>query len=634
MCGIVGVIQGQNTVQPKMLHDMIRAIAHRGPDDEGVFVDHGVGLGHKRLSIIDARNGHQPMTNEDGSLWIVFNGAVYNYLEIRQDLVKLGHDIKTYCDTEVILHAYEEYGEQCVKRFNGMFSFLIYDKKKQQIFASRDRFGVKPFYYYCDGQKFLFASEIKGILASNIVPREVNYEGIQDYIVFQFTLGRKTMFKNIFKLEPGWSMTMDLDKTLDPRLKQYWDLEFKYDTEHTEEYFVDKLKFLLEDAVRLRLRSDVEVGSFLSGGLDSSTIACVAAECMEHSRLKTFTGKFAEGLDYDESKYAKAAASYAGAEYNELTMTAEEFRNSLQDIIYYLDEPCAGPGVFPQYMVSKLASRQVKVALGGQGGDEIFIGYARYLVAYLEECVKGAIFETANKDRFAVTLDSITPNLALLKNYVPMLRNFLKDGVFTTQEERYFRIVDRSESTAHLFKQELFTGSSYSTFDSFKKIFADKNLQSYINKMTYFDLKASLPALLHVDDRTSMAWGLETRLPLLDYRIAELFASIPPNMKFKGGQNKALFKKAVKNILPKEILNRKDKMGFPVPLVQWYKTDLKSYVEEILLGQRTEERGIYNVAAIRQHLHQETNFSRVTWGLLCLEIWFRTFIDGDVVFKH
>ena len=629
MCGIVGLINTKNSIDKATLKTMMQAIAHRGPDDEGTFVDNSIGLGHKRLSIIDPKNGHQPMCNEDGSVWIVFNGAVYNYLEIRQNLVKKGHDIKSYCDTEVIIHAYEQYGEKCLEKFNGMFAFVIYDKNKNKIFAARDRFGIKPFYYYCDEDKFVFASEIKAILASEMVDKKVNYEGIQDYIVFQFTLGKKTLFKDIYKLEPGHYMTLDMNEGLEPNIVQYWDLEFKYDTHHTEDYFIDRLKFLIDDSIRLRLRSDVELGTFLSGGLDSSTVTCVASECLGREGLKTFTGKFNEGKEYDESYYAKLAAGHANADYQEIAMTAEQFRESLSDIIYYLDEPGAGPGVFPQYMVSKLASENVKVALGGQGGDEIFIGYARYLVAYLEECIKGAIFETANKDKYAVTLDSIASNLPLLKTYKPMLQNFMQEGMFGPQEERYFRIIDRSAGMKQLFNNEIFEDSRYSSFEGFKEIFNKKGLESYVNKMTYFDLKASLPALLHVDDRTSMAWGLETRLPFLDYRIAELFASIPPNVKFKGGESKALFKQAIKNTLPDEVLNRKDKMGFPVPLVEWYQGELKEYVEEILLGDTTKNRGIYNTKEIEKLLKKETKFSRITWGLLCLELWFRTFIDEE-----
>lgn len=627
MCGIVGRINSTEQVTEEILRCMIDAVAHRGPDGEGTYIDENVGIAHKRLSIIDPKNGQQPMCNEDGTVWVTFNGAVYNYLEIRQELVQRGHDVKTYSDTEVIIHAYEEYGEKCVEKFNGMFAFVIYDKNKNKIFGARDRFGIKPFYYYSDEDKFIFASEIKAITANKEVKREVNIEGIQDYIVFQFTLGKKTLFKNIFKLEPGNYFTIDLNKSVKPKIVQYWDLEFNYDTYHTEDYFVDKLKFLIDDSIRLRLRSDVELGTYLSGGLDSSTTTIIASDCLGNNGLKTFTGKFAEGREYDESYYAKVVAEHANAQYHEITMNAKQFKDNIEDIIYYLDEPGAGPGVFPQYMVSKLASEHVKVVLGGQGGDEIFIGYARYLVAYLEECLKGAIFETADKDKYAVTLESIAPNLSLLKTYSPMIQNFMKDGMFEPQSKRYYRILDRSNGMSNLFNLDVLESSKYSPYDEFESIFNREDIKSYVNRMTYFDLKASLPALLQVDDRTAMAWGLESRLPFLDYRIAELFASIPPNMKFKGGKSKAIFKKAIKNVLPEEVLNRKDKMGFPVPLVEWYNGELKEYVEEILLGEKTRQRGIYNVEEIEKLLEKETKFSRITWGLLCLELWFRKFMD-------
>ena len=627
MCGIVGRINSTEQVTEEILRCMIDAVAHRGPDGEGTYIDENVGIAHKRLSIIDPKNGQQPMCNEDGTVWVTFNGAVYNYLEIRQELVQRGHDVKTYSDTEVIIHAYEEYGEKCVEKFNGMFAFVIYDKNKNKIFGARDRFGIKPFYYYSDEDKFIFASEIKAIIANKEVKREVNIEGIRDYIVFQFTLGKKTLFKNIFKLEPGNYFTIDLNKSVKPKIVQYWDLEFNYDTYHTEDYFVDKLKFLIDDSIRLRLRSDVELGTYLSGGLDSSTTTIIASDCLGNNGLKTFTGKFAEGREYDESYYAKVVAEHANAQYHEITMNAKQFKDNIEDIIYYLDEPGAGPGVFPQYMVSKLASEHVKVVLGGQGGDEIFIGYARYLVAYLEECLKGAIFETADKDKYAVTLESIAPNLSLLKTYSPMIQNFMKDGMFEPQSKRYYRILDRSNGMSNLFNLDVLESSKYSPYDEFEGIFNREDIKSYVNRMTYFDLKASLPALLQVDDRTAMAWGLESRLPFLDYRIAELFASIPPNMKFKGGKSKAIFKKAIKNVLPEEVLNRKDKMGFPVPLVEWYNGELKEYVEEILLGEKTRQRGIYNVEEIEKLLEKETKFSRITWGLLCLELWFRKFMD-------
>ncbi|MHB8073337.1 asparagine synthase (glutamine-hydrolyzing) [Desulfosporosinus fructosivorans] len=627
MCGIAGVCFYSGIVNEKMLKQMTHSIAHRGPDGEGFHIEDNVGLAHKRLSIIDPEGGHQPMTNEDGTVWVTFNGAIYNYLELRQSLLQKGHRFKSYCDTEVIIHAYEEYGEQCVQKFNGMFAFAIWDSKKHTLFAARDRFGVKPFYYYFDHNKFLFASEIKALHASGMVPKNANFAGINDYVVFQFSLGNKTLFKDISKLEPGFFLKVTFDNGLKVEKSQYWDLKFSYDTYHTEDYYVDKLLFLIEDAVKIRLRSDVPLGSHLSGGLDSSAIVCIASELLGGSGLKTFTGGFNEGKEYNETEYAKIVSKFSNTEYFETILRPEDFQNTLESIIYYLDEPGAGPGVFPQYFVSKLASQHVKVVLGGQGGDEVFMGYARYLVAYLEECLRGAIFETAEKDKYAVTMESIIPNLPMLKTYGPMLQYFWNEGIFSSQEERYFKLVDRSEGMRGLFREDLFAGQDYSPFESFKEIFNKDDLHSYINKMMYFDLKGSLPALLQVEDRTSMAFGLESRIPLLDYRIAELIATIPPSVKFRGGESKALFKKAIKNIVPAQIFNRKDKMGFPVPLVQWYKGELRDYVGDILLGETTKQRGIYNTREIEGLLTHEGKFSRVVWGMLCLELWFRKFID-------
>ncbi|NRR19240.1 asparagine synthase (glutamine-hydrolyzing) [Brevibacillus sp. MS2.2] len=628
MCGIYGIVRSEKRVYENELRIMGEKLKHRGRDDEGIFLHDNIGLGHKRLSIIDVTNGKQPMTNEDGTVWIVFNGAVYNYLELRQELVQKGHNIKTYCDTEIIIHAYEEYGKDCVSRFNGMFSFVIWDQNKQEIFAARDRFGVKPFYYSMQDGEFIFASEIKALLSHNPALRKVNMKGLKDYYVFQYTLADKTLFEGVKKLEPGYHLTIKISDGFRANIEQYWDFNFNYDLYHTEDYFVDKVRFLLEDAVKIRLRSDVPVGAHLSGGLDSSSVVSFAASLLEGMNIKTFTGGFSDSKEYDETYYAKLVAKHSKADYYEIFPTASDFADSIQDIIYYLDEPGAGPGVFPQYMVSKLASQHVKVVLGGQGGDEIFAGYARYMVAYLEESLKGAIEDTANRGEFVTTLSSIIPNLNLLSNYKPMLQHFFKEGLFGPQDQRYFRLIDRSEGMKDVLDSDLFTeSSSYSVFDDYQKIFNRSNATSYLDKMLYFDVKASLPALLHVEDRTSMAVGLESRLPLLDYRLMELVATIPPVIKFQSGKSKNILKQAVKNHVPDEIINRKDKMGFPVPLNEWYQKDLNGFIKEILLDPRTANRGYYNVTEIEKILSKQTKFSRVMWGLLCLELWFREFID-------
>lgn len=628
MCGIAGVISEGSTAEIEAVQNMMTSIAHRGPDSHGEYHTEGVALGHRRLAIIDPRGGQQPMCNEDGSIWIVFNGAIYNYLELRQELTAKGHSFSTYTDTEVIIHLFEEYGEACLDRMNGMFAFAIYNTLTRSLFAARDRFGIKPFYYAISDGRFVFASEVKALFASGFIRSEVNPDGLKDYLTFQFTLDAKTMFKGIFKLEPGNFLRINLQQGISPSIKQWWDINFEIDTEHTEDYFLDRLQCLLHDSVKLRMRADVPVGSYLSGGLDSSTIAIIAKEVVGNSPFHTFTGTFDEGIEFDESAYAQKVADMTKSDHHILHINAQDFLNNIEKIIWNMDEPSAGPGVFPQYMVAKLAQRYVKVVLGGQGGDELFAGYTRYLVAYLEETLKGGIFETADSEKHAVTLESIIPNLPMLKQYVPMLKKFWGEGLFDSREQRYFRLVDRSEGMKSFFSTDLHQSGNYSAFEAFCKIFSKKGRTSYINQMCYFDCKASLPALLQVDDRTGMAVGLESRLPLLDYRIAELYASIPPAIKFGGGKSKVLFRRAIRNMLPQDVLKRKDKMGFPVPLNKWYSTELRDFTYDTLLSSRASSRGIYDTASIRSMLSQDQGFSRVLWGILCIEIWYKTFIDN------
>jgi asparagine synthase (glutamine-hydrolysing) len=632
MCGIAGIINVNtgDKVDQDVLELMTDTIKHRGPDDEGFYFDNSVGFGHRRLSIIDIEGGHQPMTNEDETIWIVYNGEIYNYLELRRDLAGKGHKFKTHSDTEVIIHLYEEYGEKCLERLNGMFAFALWDKTKKRLFAARDRLGIKPFYYYFDESEFIFVSEIKAILKHPDIKAEPNWNGILDYLTFQFCLGDKTLFNGIKKLLPGYYLVLHpQDPGHNLSIHNYWDLDFTIDTYHTEDFFSDKLLRLIEDSARLRLRSDVPLGAHLSGGLDSSTITCIASSLLDSdSVLKTFTGGFREGKDYDETSYAKIVSNFANTEYYEIYPTASDFIETLPKLIYYLDEPVAGPGVFPQFFVSKLASENVKVVLGGQGGDEIFGGYARYLVGYLEQCLKGAIFETQEEGKHVVTLDSIIPNLTLLQRYRPMLQYFWTDGLFEPMDRRYFKLIDRSNGFENLLTADLLKiKKNYSVFDSFQQIFNNPNTSSYFNKMTHFDIKTLLPALLHVEDRTSMAVSLESRVPLLDHRIVELIASMPPTMKFRGGATKYIFKRAIRNVVPKEVLDRKDKMGFPVPLSEWYQDSLKGFLQEILLNDRAKERGIYNMNSIEKAIETERKFGRQVWGLLCLELWFREFIE-------
>jgi asparagine synthase (glutamine-hydrolysing) len=637
MCGLVGLFDLRLSIDSAnaSLTRMMDTLAHRGPDGDGRFnaQENGVYLGHRRLAIIDPEHGRQPMTTEDGMLTVVFNGAIYNYLELRRELIGKGHPIRSYSDTEVLLYAYREWGEHCVDHFLGMFAFAIWDSGKRRLFCARDRIGIKPFYYFFDGEHLAFGSEIKAVLASGFIKAESNQAGLHDYLTFQFCLGDKTLFSKIKKLEPGWCMTFHFDNgRMQMERRQYWDLNYDIDESHDERWFIDHLAGLIEDSTRMHLRSDVSLGAHLSGGLDSSTMVCLAADLLRGEQLKTFTGAFSEGPQFDETGYAKIVSQSSGTDYHEIFIDGGDLSNVLPRLMYYMDEPLAGPGVIPQYYVSKLAAQHVKVVIGGQGGDELFIGYARYLAAYLEKCLSGAIYETANQNRFAVSLDSIIPNLPLLKTYQPMLQGLWRDGLFNSQDNRYFKLVDRSEGMAHLFSKGVFD-HSYSPFESFQEIFNRGEMHSLINRMTYFDLKGSLPALLHVEDRTSMAASLESRVPLLDHRIVEFMAHIPPNIKFAGGRMKHLFKEAVKNTVPKPIFDRKDKMGFPTPLTQWTKGVAKDFVYDMLLSDRVRQRGIYNIQEIESAISNEREFGRVVWGLLCLELWHRIYIDGDMNFN-
>jgi len=630
MCGIAGIFNKNKNqiVEEKLLKNITDTLHHRGPDDEGYYFDKNLGFGHKRLSIIDLESGKQPISNEDKSVWIVFNGEIYNYIELRGELISLGHKFTTHTDTEVIVHLYEEYGAKLLSMLNGMFAFVIWDSKKNKILAARDHFGIKPFYYYHDNETFVFASEIKALLKHFKIKAksEYNSDAIKEYIVMQLCLGDHTLFQNIQKLLPGNYLELSTTNWK-PKTKEYWTLDFTVDTHHTEDYYTDKLLLLLEDSIRLQLRSDVPVGAHLSGGLDSSLVVSLASNLLGKP-LKTFSGGFKDSKDYDETEYAKIVAAASGANYFDVFPSPYDFIDSFSKIVYHMDEPVAGPGVFPQYFVSKLAAQNVKVVLGGQGGDEIFGGYARYLVAYLEQCLKGAIFETQEEGKYVVTIDSIIPNLNLLQNYKPMLQQFFKTGLFEPMDRRYFKLINRAGDSVIYNSDFINKNDIENIFEKYQKLFNEPTTLSYFNKMTHFDMKTLLPGLLQVEDRTSMAFSLESRVPLLDYRIVELIASIPPTLKFKGGKTKHIFKRAIQNVIPKQILERKDKKGFPVPLTEWYKGPLKEFVYDHLLDKKIKERGIYNPDNIKILLDNEAKFGRQIWGLLNLEMWHRTFIDN------
>lgn len=622
MCGIAGIAHRNwdRAVDEALLRAMTDTMHYRGPDDSGIWLGQGVGLGHRRLSIIDIAGGHQPMTAGDSGLWITYNGEIYNYLELREELSAEGYEAVSRSDTEVLLQMYQRHGKDCLHRLNGMFAFAIWDSRQRRLFAARDRLGIKPFYYVQMADVLLFASEIKALLQHPQVRAEIDYEALQDYLDLQYCLGDKTLFKGIKRLLPGQYLTW-CDGAL--AIETYWDLSFAPAERpgHSEE-----LLALLRDAVRLRLRSDVPVGTHLSGGLDSSAIACLAAPQLD-APLSVFTGGFAVAERYDESRYARIVAESLGAQYYQVFPSATDLADSFVDMVYYLDEPVAGAAVFPQYFLSKLAARHVKVVLGGQGGDELFCGYTRYLIGYVESCLQKAIYGQAPLVGDE-SLSHIEDSLTYLRGFEPTMQKLFASDLFAAPGARYYRLLQRSQDMEGILADDSWREVGYSTSEAFCAEFDGVQSDHLIDRMLYIDIKNHLQSLLHLEDRTSMAASLESRLPLLDYRIVEYALAQPAAHRFAGGRPKHLLKEAVRGVVPDAIVERKDKMGFPVPIFEWFGGELKEYVEDILLGQRTHARGFFDMASVERSVRSEKPFGRTVWGLLSLELWFRQFFDG------
>ncbi len=624
MCGIVG-FYSKISDKEHIINEQLKTLYHRGPDDQNIYIDNNIAFGHSRLAIIDIAHAKQPMASDNKRFVLIFNGEIYNYLELRQHLVSKGVNFKTYSDTEVLLNMYVHYGKDCVSKLNGMFAFAIYDKQEGTLFLARDHFGIKPLYFTYKDDAFIFASEVKAILKYPGIQAEADMQSVNEYLTFQVMLKKHTLFKNIHSLEPATYMIVQNGHIKEK--KKYWEFDYNIDDTKSEEQYTSELLHLLEHTLNIQTRSDVPIGAYLSGGIDSSLISTLASQNY-FGDFHTFSGAFKDAPEFDETYYAKIVHKSIKSIHHEIFPTSQDFTDSFEKIIYHMDYPEAGPGVFSQYMVSKLASEHVKVVLGGQGGDEIFGGYTRYAVAYLEQALKGAIFETSEEGKHLVTLQSIIPNMAQLKNYVPLLKEQFKDGLFDPMDERYYRMMNRSHKLNEIYKNEfLSTFEQGELLDKFKQVFNHPDTKSYFNKMTHFDLKTLLPALLHVEDRMSMAVSIESRVPILDYRIIELASKMPPAMKFAGGKTKAMLIRSVKNILPQEIINRKDKMGFPTPINNWLAGDLKEYALDILTSQKAKNRGYLDIKNIEKEITQSGKFSRDLWGALNLEMWHRKFID-------
>ncbi|MDX2084094.1 MAG: asparagine synthase (glutamine-hydrolyzing) [Candidatus Melainabacteria bacterium] len=650
VCGISGFFtQTSQTPVPQRAEEalalMLARQRHRGPDDEGTWLhpQARVGLAHNRLSILDlSAEAAQPMVlsasdeaDDASPLYVLtYNGEIYNYRELRAELGE--SRFRTRSDTEVILRAYETWGADCVKHFRGMFAFALWDARRQQLFIARDRFGIKPFYYTQQQGAFWFASEMKTLLPF-LEDVALHRPGLRDYFTFQFCLNARTLVEGIHRLEPAHCGYVLPDGALN--VWRYWEVQYQLDWEHTEKYFVEALQARLAESVALHLRSDVPVGAYISGGVDSSLVASWARQHTPTTNVfEGFTGKFpAEpgapdgGSAFDESAYARAVAEANHIRLHEVAITPEDFIQHLPAVLYHLDEPVAGPGSFPQFMVSRLVREAgVKVVLGGQGGDEIFGGYARYLVAYFEQCLKAAIEGTMRHGNFIVTYESIIPNLQSLRQYKPMLQQFWSKGLFEERDRRYFSLIDRAPALTDVVNWAWLDQPS--AFEDFQRIYWGQNVEkeSYFDTMTHFDFKTLLPALLHVEDRMSMAHGVESRVPFLDHGVVELVATIPSNIKFKNGELKRLLRVAYPHTLPAVVRDRKDKMGFPVPLQPWMQqhAGVRQFVHDTFLSESARHRPYLQDSFQPEALMaKETPFGRNLWALLSLELWQQQLLD-------
>jgi len=616
MCGIAGFIDTElNSGRAEERIDrMCKVIRHRGPDDQGVWLGDGAALGMRRLSIIDLAGGHQPIYNEDQSILVVFNGEIYNYLELRNELQERGHHFSTSSDTETIVHAYEEYGDDCVLHLRGMFTFAIWDRNRRRLLAARDRFGKKPLNYYWDGHRLIFGSEIKSILEAGI-PREINPIALDEYLVYRYVPTPNTLFKNVMKL-PAAHILIYEDGQIST--KCYWELSFTPTCQDDEATATERILALLKDAIKVRLISDVPLGAFLSGGVDSSVVVGLMSQMMSQP-VKTFSIGFETG-DYSELPYARQIAEHFGTDHHEF-FVRPELISVLPQLVWAFDEPFADASMLPTYYVSKLAREHVTVALTGDGGDEIFGGYMHY-------------------ERELMT-SRISLFMRLLLGYGSLL---MPNGM---RGKKRFHTMLYDHATRCASAITLFPEGSRSAMYS-DEYFAhvrnhnpfERQIHEYrkashldtIASMQYVDARVYLTDDILVKvDKASMLNSLETRAPLLDQHLVEYVASLPTSMRIHDGVLKYLLKKIALDMVPAETVNR-PKHGFRVPIKQWFRGDLNTYARDLLDSQRARERGIFNPRYIRNLLdaHASTtlvNFSEAIWALVCLELWFQTYMD-------
>lgn len=627
MCGICGKLEfdPEAKVAPSLVKTMADAIVHRGPDDEGYYVKDQIGLGFRRLSIIDLSGGHQPLSNEDGLIWIVFNGEIYNYQELRAELISKGHIFKTKSDTEVIVHLYEELGSDCTKKLRGMFAFAIWDSLRKTLFLARDRVGIKPLYYYLNESFISFGSEMKAILVDPAVRREVDPAMIDRFLTYFYVPGCETLLRNFFKVEPGhWLLIRD-GKI---HTQRYWDLEFqRVDSAESAERLEQEAVSVLDESVQAHMISDVPVGFLLSGGVDSTAMLSLASSKMNRP-VSTFTIGFSSPGVVDERPFARLAATRFGSDHHEMCITSKEFASFIPEYVRYMEEPVCEPASVCLYYVSKLASRHVKVLISGEGGDEAFGGYHNYKYMLWLETIRKALGPLRSAAAKGAALAGWMLNSRRLKKYAPLM-NVSLDEHYLSRTSTPYHYFNRTPSA--IYSSELTRRVDKSrSFAVTRNLLLGKSRYDAIEKMLYVDTKTWLPDdLLIKADRMTMANSIELRVPFLDQRVLDFAARLPSNQKVRAWEMKYLLKKALKKHVPREIIDRR-KEGFPNPSVSWLRYDLKDMVADTLLSSKSISRGYFRREAIERLIEDNRKSGRYTpevFSLVVLELWHHIFMD-------
>ena len=628
MCGICGVIHRQKD-HPVEFNDVKRmcdVIRHRGPDDEGQFVQDNVGIGMRRLSIIDLSTGAQPIFNEDRSLAIVFNGEIYNHDDIRLELLAKGHQFRTKADTEAIIHAYEEWGVDCVEKLNGMFAFAIWDGRKQRLFLARDRIGIKPLYYYQDNDQLVFGSELKSIVQISSVPREIEPKALDTFLTFEYIPSPYSIFKNVFKLPPGHWMIYEDGQA---KVRPYWNLEYQK-SELSEKQLFQKFDELLEDAINIRLMSDVPLGAFLSGGLDSSTI--VAMMRRRNESVKSFSIGF-DDPTYNELPYARAVAEHFNTEHFEEIITPD-VAHLTEKILWMLDEPFGDFSVFPTYLVSEMARKNVKVVLSGDGGDELLAGYDTYIAQKVAQ--RYAKLPSFLRKGMIEPIVNALPPTNKKKGFINKSKRFIEGARLSDHLQHVRWMIFMQSAEKEMLYSADFSDSlhGYNSFGFIEDYFRRSASDEPLDQQEYVDIKSYLvDDILVKVDRMSMANSLEARVPFLDHRFVEFAATLPGSLRLNGKRTKHILKASLERELPNQIINR-GKEGFSIPIKNWMKNELKPMMLDSLSESNVREKGFFDPKFVNrlvdEHLKGEENHSHRLWALMVFHMWYDLYMKKEM----